>query len=467
MLPALRTVPAETEGPRFADADRETCARLPLRVDEVLFALSRALDVTEGQPAGHALRCALIGREVGLAFGYDDARLSDLFHAVLLKDLGCSSNAARICALYLTDDRGFKRDYKVIGDSLPQALRFVLDHTGLQSGLAERFRALIHVVGAGGRIADELIETRCQRGAGIALRMGFSPAVADGVRDLDEHWDGSGRPARLSGEAISPFARIALAAQVADVFFTSGGPEAAIRELRARRGTWFEPRVVDAICDIAEPAFWERIASQGAAAGPKGLPVRVSGAAPPAIDVDDVATGFADVVDAKSPYTAGHSARVALYADLIAVEMGLDAARRAVLGRAALLHDIGKLGVSNQVLDKPGKLDEAEWRAIRAHPVDGCAILGAVDAFAYLARVAEAHHERLDGKGYPYGLREAALDLETRIVTTADVFDALTADRPYRAAMTFEEALSIMRRDVGTAFDPDCFAALSRVSANI
>ncbi|MCG6122018.1 MAG: HD domain-containing protein [Microvirga sp.] len=440
---------------------------MPLRVNEVLLALSRALDVTEGQPAGHALRCGLISHELGRALGYREPALSELFHAVLLKDLGCSSNAARICALYLTDDLSFKRDFKVVGDSLPQALRFVLNHTGLQSGLAERFRALIQVVGSGGRIAHELIETRCQRGAAIALRMGFSQAVAEGVRDLDEHWDGSGRPAGLAGEAISPFARIALAAQVADVFFTSGGPDAAIRELRARRGTWFEPKVVDALCDLSGPGFWASVSAAPTDEGALRSPAFQAAAIDADVNVDDIATGFAEVVDAKSPFTAGHSARVALYADLIAVELGLDAGRRAVLGRGALLHDIGKLGVSNQVLDKPGKLDEAEWRAIRAHPVDGCAILGAVDSFAYLARLAEAHHERLDGKGYPHGLGEAALDLETRIVTTADVFDALTADRPYRAAMSFGEALGVMRRDIGTAFDPDCFNALQRVSANI
>lgn len=467
MSERLSIVAPHETGPRFAAVDREACAATPLRVGEALLALSRALDLTEGQPQGHALRCGLISVEIARALGYGPAALEELFHAVLLKDLGCSSNAARICALYLTDDRSFKRDYKIVGDSLPQALRFVLDHTGLKSGLAERFRALIHVVGSGGRIADELIETRCQRGAAIALRMGFSPEVAAGVRDLDERWNGSGRPAGLAGEAISPFARIALAAQVADVFFTSGGPDAAIRELRARRGTWFEPRVVDAACDLSGPAFWGMVA-RACAEGPAFAPLAaLSTATDATIDVDDVVAGFADVVDAKSPYTAGHSARVALYADLIATELGLDAGRRATLGRAALLHDIGKLAVSNQVLDKPGRLDEAEWRAIRAHPVDGCGILGAVDAFAYLARVAEAHHERLDGRGYPYGVDDGELDLETRIVTTADVFDALTADRPYRSAMSFEEALGVMRREVGAAFDPDCFEALRRVSDNI
>jgi len=178
--------------------------------------------------------------------------------------------------------------------------------------------------------------------------------------------------------------------------------------------------------------------------------------------LDDIAAGFAQVIDAKSPFTSGHSDRVALFADMIAEQLGFSDDRRRWLKRAALMHDIGKLGVSNQILDKPGKPDDEEWAAIKRHPALGETILQRIGAFAELARVAGAHHERLDGKGYPRGLRGDSIDLETRIVTTADIFDALTAERPYRGAMPVSKAFAIMDADAGTAIDPICLAALKR-----
>ena len=163
-----------------------------------------------------------------------------------------------------------------------------------------------------------------------------------------------------------------------------------------------------------------------------------------------------------SPFTAGHSRRVALFADMIGEELGRSEAQRRFLKRTALLHDIGKLGVSNQILDKPGKPDDEEWAAIRRHPALSEAILFKIGAFRDLSRIAGAHHERLDGKGYPRGLHGAEICEETRILTAADIFDALTADRPYRAAMSVSRALSIMLADLGTAIDSRCFHALAR-----
>ena len=158
-----------------------------IRLAELLGALSHALDLTEGQPAGHCVRCCWIGVNIGQNIGLSENELSDLYYTLLLKDLGCSSNAARICQLYLTDDLSFKQDFKHIDGSLPQALRFVLSHTGLKAGLSERFRAILHIFQNGGEIARELIDTRCHRGADIARKMRFSEDVANGIQFLDEH----------------------------------------------------------------------------------------------------------------------------------------------------------------------------------------------------------------------------------------------------------------------------------------
>jgi HD-GYP domain-containing protein (c-di-GMP phosphodiesterase class II) len=151
---------------------------------------------------------------------------------------------------------------------------------------------------------------------------------------------------------------------------------------------------------------------------------------------------------------------VALYVDLMAETMGLAPERRRWLKRGALLHDIGKLGVSNSVLDKPGKLDNHEWEAVRAHASFTETILSRIDAFSELARVAGAHHERLDGKGYPRGLLGPDISHETRIITCADIFDAITATRPYRGAIPPDKTLEIMSESVGTAIDPVCFEVL-------
>ncbi|RYE52093.1 MAG: HD domain-containing protein, partial [Hyphomicrobiales bacterium] len=318
-----------------------------LHLSEVVGALSYALDITEGQPVGHSLRCCWIGMHIGMRLGLSEHELSDLYYTLLLKDIGCSSNAARICKLYLADDLDFKGAYKVVDTKLPEILRFLLANTAQKSGFVERLQTMINIARNGGEIARELIETRCQRGAEIALSMRFSNAVADGILDLDEHWDGTGQPLQRQGEDISLFARIALLSQVVDVFFMRGGAKAAVAEVTGRAGRWFDPRLTAIVADLADDAaFWQPLLAND-------LPDRVVALEPRTLMrkvdedyLDDIAAGFAKVVDAKSPFTAGHSDRVSLFADLIAEELGYSHEHRRWLKRAALLHDIGKLGVS-------------------------------------------------------------------------------------------------------------------------
>lgn len=432
-----------------------------VRLSEVLGALSFALDMTEGQPAGHCVRACWIGIHVGRELGLSDTALWELYYTLLLKDLGCSSNAARICQLYLTDDLAFKRDFKTVGASLPQILGFVLSHTGMKAGLAERFRAVINVVQNGGEIARDLIETRCQRGAEIARQLRFPERVAEGIQALDEHWNGSGKPLGLKGGDIPVYSRIALLAQMVDVFHSSSGETAARREVRGRSGTWFDPQIVAAFERAANRrSFWDMLGSNEVETAIFSLEPAQRIEVADDDYLDDIAAAFAKVVDSKSPYTRGHSDRVALFTDLIAEEMGCDATMRRRLKRAALLHDIGKLGVSNDILDKPGRLDQAEMAAMREHALYSETILARIDAFRDIAVIGGAHHERLDGKGYPRGLRGHEIAREVRIVSVADVFDALTADRPYRPAMPVSKALTIMGADAGKAFDPACLDAL-------
>jgi len=433
------------------------------RLGELLGALSHALDLTEGQPAGHCMRSCWIAQQLGRALGLSRDEMRDLYFATLLKDSGCSSNAARICELFLTDDLAFKHDRKTVGLGLPSLMNFVIRHTGAKAGLAERLRAIANAVQNGGEIHRELTETRCTRGAQIARQLRFSEDVADAIQALDEHWDGGGQPQGLAGNEIPLLARIALLAQVVDVFHASAGPQATREEVARRSGRWFDPRVADAFAVLArDPKFWAQLGAEDLEQ--RVLELEPAQQAQPVDDdyLDDIAMAFGQIVDAKSPWTAGHSLRVALITDQVAEQLGLGAPERRWLRRGALLHDVGKLGVSNQILDKPGRLDPAEWAAVQRHAHHTEQILGRISAFGVLARVAGAHHEKLDGSGYPRGLDARHIRLETRIITTADIFDALTADRPYRPALPTQTALDMMRELVGTAIDADCLAALEK-----
>lgn len=431
---------------------------------ELMGALSRALDITEGQPPGHCVRSCWIGMHIGTAIGLSAHALWELYYTLLLKDLGCSSNAARICELYLTDDRSFKHDFKTVGESLPQMLRFVFTHTGLKAGLAQRLGSVVNILRNGPAIATELIQTRCTRGADIARQLRFSEGVAEGIAGLDEHWNGLGKPLGLRGEQIPLYSRIALLSQVVDVFRTTGGAAAALAEVQHRAGSWFDPALVRVFSAVGRrPAFWETLDSE---AVDRAVQALEPGDHEVALDddyLDDIAEAFGQVVDSKSPYTSGHSARVARYTELIAGQLGLPAGRVRWLRRGALLHDVGKLGVSNTVLDKPGKLDEHEWEAVKRHAAFTQDILCRIEAFAELGRLSAAHHERLDGKGYPRGLQGDQIAIETRIITTADIFDAISAERPYRGAVPIPRTLEMMAESLGTAIDPLCLEALTAV----
>lgn len=445
-------------------APRDIHPAMPeLRLAELLGALSYALDMVEGQPPGHCVRGCWIGIHIGRELGLSEREISELYYTLLMKDVGCSSNAARICQLYMTDDISFKRDFMTVNGSLPQVLRFVLSHTGMNASLAERFRALVHVFQNGGEIAHELMETRCDRGAEIARKMRFPESVVEAIRSFDEHWDGGGMPAGTAGEDIPLYSRIALVAQVVDVFQMANGPEAARLEIQYRTGTWFDPKVARAFGRAAaRPQFWAMLRSDELQQAIFELEPAQQRSYVDEEYLDDIAAAFAQVIDSKSPYTSGHSERVTLFADLIAEQLGVPPERRRWLKRAALLHDIGKLGVSNSILDKPAKLDPEEWSAMQTHATLGETILSRIGAFNDLAVIAGAHHERLDGKGYPRGIDGDGLPLEVRIVTTADIFDALTADRPYRPAMPVTKAFAIMTGMLDTQIDPVCFDALRR-----
>lgn len=436
----------------------------------VIATLSRALDLGEGEPLGHSLRACWIAMKMGHALALDDDTHRQLFYAVLLKDTGCSATAHHMSSWFGTDDRSAKRDLRMVNWSRwHRAAQFALRTAARGEALGRRVRQLAVLGRHGPGAARELVRERCTVGAQLVRRLGWDNLVPDAVLNLDEHWDGSGYPLGLAGPAIPLLARIANLTQQAEIAWSRGGPRTARELVRARRGTWFDPDLADAFLSMSrQPNFFDELAtvrepgdlSLVAPMEPYGDALTLEAGLVPMAEV------FAEIVDRKSPWTVHHSERTALYAGRLAEQMGWESAavQEAVL--AGFYHDLGKLGVSNLILDKPGPLTAEEFRAVQEHPALTAEILSPLSTVATLNRVAAAaaaHHERLDGSGYHRGLAGGDIPATGTVVAVADVFDALTSERPYKAGMSPEDALQLMMPEAGRQLAGDAVAALAEL----
>jgi HD-GYP domain-containing protein (c-di-GMP phosphodiesterase class II) len=430
-------------------------------LSEVLGALSYALDITEGEPPGHAVRTTAIGMRLAEQLGLDEDTQSALFYALLLKDAGCSSNASRLSSLFAAPDHQVKREMKRIDWSRGGELaRYTVRNVAPGAGPLAKARGLRRLTQED-EVTREVIGTRCERGAEIARMLELPAATQAAIRALDEHWDGSGQPFGLRGEEIPLLGRILCLAQTVEVFVRTVGLPGALGMALKRRGRWFDPALVDALLSVRDDRrLW------GPLEDPRAVPslalwepadrVRTAGED----DLDRIAEAFARVIDAKSPYTAQHSDGVADWAVATGTMLGLTPDALRDLRRAGLLHDVGKLAVSSRILDKPGKLEADELAAMREHPRYTQQILERVACLQGIVEVAASHHERLDGTGYHRGLPAFDLSRSARILAVADVYEALTADRPYRAAMPREKALAILHEQRGTGLCPAAVDAL-------
>lgn len=444
-------------------------------LQEILVALSFALDLTEGAVPGHTIRSCLLAVRVALAAGLDANVISDLYYACLLKDVGCSSNSARMCQIVGGDDRVVKSGAKLADWTRPLRPEFATVKL-----LWEQVLPGASIFKKGARIAKiaanqhknnrELIELRCDRGAMIAHKLGLGTETAVGVRHLDEHWDGGGYPAGLKSSNIPVISRLMGIAQHLDAFCMDQGRQAAIDTLIERSGRWFDPDLTAAAvsldrsrslfqsCMLYDPIDETRTAI---------LRLNLeSQARLSALDIDSICETFADVVDAKSPFTYRHSIGVMDAAVAIGKVLGLPANRMQTLRRAALLHDLGKLGISNTILDKPTKLTDGEIATVKAHPRLSSEILSHIGAFREISVLAGEHHEKLDGTGYPSGLCGKQLSLESRLLAVADIYGALSEKRPYREALPPSQITAIMDSEVPAKLDGECYEALRSVIAD-
>ncbi|MEO8195076.1 MAG: HD domain-containing phosphohydrolase, partial [Gemmatimonadales bacterium] len=398
---------------------------VPVALSEVLAAMSRALDLTEGRSIGHTVRTTIIGMRIVHELDLPGFDRAALYAALLLKDSGSSGSSTVAEVLGVSESSSGSgtlrsRLVSLLGrsDSSPGAVRHAL--------------------------------ARAERGESMALRMGFSTATADAIRHIDEHWDGTGIPDGRVGHEIPLFSRIILLSQTLDAFYTQWGVVPAMRMARERSGLWFDP----ALARIArgwreETEWWEALQSPDATAMALALEPQQHTRYVDDKALDDVARAFAEIIDAKSAYTWHHSTNVAKYARATAFDLGFEKREVAVINRAALLHDVGKLGVSSRILDKAGPMTPEDREEMQRHPLFTWEILQRVGAFSAFARTAALHHEKLDGSGYPWGVKAEELDLSARVLCVADMYEALTANRPYRAGLSRDATLKIIRAGSG------------------
>jgi len=422
-------------------------------LSEVLAAMSRALDLTEGQSLGHTVRTTIIGMRLAEELDLSAFDRVALYGALLLKDSG-SSGQSRVEEVLSADEHE------------PAHFHGIAHFPG---------RALSAFKAAGGLLsrskpapAQSRLLTRAERGESMALRMGFSTATADAIRHIDEHWDGTGIPDGRVGHEIPIFSRIILLAQTLDAFYTQRGLLAAMKMLRERSNQWFDPVVVRIARSWREDIdWWESLQSPDATAMAIAVEPQQHTRYVDERGLDEVARAFAEIIDAKSSYTYQHSTNVAKYARATAFELGFEKRDVSILNRAALLHDIGKLGVSSRILDKAGPMTDEERAEMQRHPVYTWEILQRVGAFAGFARMAALHHEKLDGTGYPWGVKAEELDVPARILCVADIYEALTAHRPYRAGLTREAALKIIGSGSGKHVCPLALEALTEATRHL
>lgn len=444
---------------------RSTPSGSPVRLSAVVSTLSHALDLSTGQPIGHSVRTSILAMRIAQELRLSSKTRTDLYYATLLKDCGCSGNASKMFHALGSDDLKAKRDVKTTDWTRTswESVRYALDHVAPGKSFLERSRAIFSLAINQKRHTRDVTKIRCERGSTLARLMGLSDTTANGILNLDEHWDGSGNPDGLRKYEIPVVSRIMLLAQTLENYGAAQSQKDAMQVVAERARKWFDPDLVKAAWSLHNRGeLWNDVASDKAfEVGLEMDPERKMITDADAM-LDSICVAFANIVDAKSPFTFNHSNGVANATIAISRMLGMSNDEIVFMRHAALLHDLGKLSVSNAILEKPAKLDDAEWEVMRMHPFYTWKILQGIPGFARLSEIAASHHEKLNGKGYFRGLGAEQLPMEARILAVADIFDALAADRPYRAGMPLEKVFGILRSDAPHALDISCVEALEK-----
>jgi HD-GYP domain-containing protein (c-di-GMP phosphodiesterase class II) len=419
--------------------------RAQVRLAELVAALSLGVDLGFGQPMEHVLRQCLIALRLAERMGLDDQERAAVYYTALLVNVGCHSDAHEQ-AKWFGDDIALKAGKYDHGLRSVQAAAAAMRLVGSGNPPLHRFRIGLEFAVSGHRDLDGMVAHHASLARALAERLGLPDEVLEAVGAAYEQWDGRGWPGRLKGAEVPVAARLAQLAEFVEVAHRVGGVRAAIELARRRGGRQFDPdaaRILRAdahaiLSGLDTAGAWEAVIGAEPA-----LAVVLSGER-----FDAALTAIADFVDLKSPYTLGHARAVAGLAGEAGARLGMGGDEVRSLRRAGLVHDLGRLGVSNAILDKRGPLGIGEWERVRIHPYLTERMLHQSPSLAPLGAVAVQHRERLDGSGYPRGLSGAAISRPARVLGAVDAYQAMREPRPHRAARSGDEAAATLRAEV-------------------
>jgi HD-GYP domain-containing protein (c-di-GMP phosphodiesterase class II) len=430
-----------------------------VRLAELLGVLSLGADLGMGQPMEHMLRGCLIALKLSERMGLDQDDQEATYFASLVAWVGCHIDAYEQ-AKWFGDEAVLKGDVRLTDFHSARSGRvFMMRHLGGSGPLHQKLAVLPSFLGPGRHAAESMLDNHWHATDGLMEEIGLHQRVRDTVEQSFERWDGRGIPKGVQGEEILVPSRLVNLADVVDVFYRLGGVDAAVTVARERSGTQFDPGVVDFFASVAADVFaevdavpaWETVISTGMASR-----YWLSGR-----ELDVALEAVADFADVKSPYTIGHSRGVA--ALVVAAAPALDLAENETTQarQAALLHDVGQLGISNTIWDKKGVLNPVEVERVRLHPYLTERMLASSTGLAPLAAVAVQHHERLDGSGYPRGIAGEDIRPAGRLLAAADAYHARLEPRPHRLELAPAEAAAEVKAEVRAGrLDGDAVAAV-------
>ncbi len=429
-----------------------------VRLTEVLAATSLAVDLGLGQPMGHVARSCALADRLGAVVGMPADEREQLYYVTLMGWVGCIADSQAAAASF-GDDIDYRAGvYDVDMRPLP-FLGYLLRRVRPDEPVLRRAAGAAALVATGARAVQDSLRAHCQVTEQVARRLGLPEPVCTALRQVFARWDGKGLPQGLRGRDLALSVRLWHVADIAEAHYARGGLDASVQVLRERRGTQFDPALVDAFTGHAEELLATPADEAAAWAGPPGA--HAAAAELTDAELDEALAALADWVDLKSPYFTGHSGAVARLAAAAAREAALAEPDVQLVHRAGLVHDLGRVGVPNTIWDKTGPLTAAERERIRLHSYYTERMLTRPSALARIGAVAGAAHERLDGSGSHRGRTGTDLPMTARVLAAADCYRTSIEDRPHRAARRPAEAAARLRREAGAGrLDPAAVEAV-------
>lgn len=433
-----------------------------VRLAELVATLSLAADIGLGQPMEHIARSTLLACRLGEQVDLDDDQRASLYYVALFGWVGCIADSHQAAASF-GDDISYRRDvYDLDMKPLP-FLGYLLRRAGSGGTPLKRLEVGATLIATGASAVQQSLSSHCQVTSAIAGRLGLGPDVTEPLRQIFARWDGKGLPRGLARDEISILVRLWHVADVAEVHFRRGGLDAARSVIAERRSTQFDPDVVAAFEDCCDSLFdglstdssWDDLI----ATEPALRPVMNDS------ELDNAFEVMADYADLKSPYLTGHSRGVAELAAAAAVRLGLSDREVRLVRRAALVHDLGRTGVSNVIWDKPAPLTAAEAERARLVPYFTERMLARPRSLAEIGALAAMAYERLDGSGYHRGLSGFAIPVSGRVLAAADAYHELLEPRPSRKPLSVSDAARHVTREAAAGrLDPDAVDAVLTVA---